>query len=140
MGREKGEVERLKGNERRRALFARHFAVRGPIITSALKLASPDPSSSSSSPSSTFNRIFLPRLSRTIELQWRPRQKAAEERDKGRREEGGDARRRQRGRRKKGTDRARKAGGTTGEYVSNVVEIFYYYLAFALFFRASRRD
>lgn len=55
-------VETLKGNERRRAL-ARHFAVRGPIITSALKLASPDPSSSpSSSPSSTFNRIFLPPL------------------------------------------------------------------------------
>lgn len=39
--------------------LARHFAVRGPIITSALKLASPDPSTS---PSSTFNRIFLPPL------------------------------------------------------------------------------
>lgn len=40
--------------------------VRGPIITSALKLASPGPSSS------TFNRILLSsRLSRTIELQCR---------------------------------------------------------------------
>lgn len=43
--------------------------VRGPIITSALKLASPGPSPSSSS---TFNRILLSsRLSRTIELQCR---------------------------------------------------------------------
>ena len=38
--------------------------VRGPIITSALKLASPglSSSSSSSSSSSTFNRILLPPL------------------------------------------------------------------------------
>jgi len=62
--------EMLKGNERRRAL-ARHFAVRGPIITSALKLASPDRRRPRrrgrgigvrGEVSSTFNRIFLPSL------------------------------------------------------------------------------
>lgn len=52
-----GKNLRREGKLANGGVFPRYFVVRGPIITSALKLPSPDPSSFSSS---TFNRILLP--------------------------------------------------------------------------------